>query len=151
MYLPSMLFGGSSLIHLLASNPRVVALFGLGALMTTLLQSPFGTPDVAGTAGYVAHLEQVVRVQGSVDPAVIDRARNAARALAQSPNSRLTAIVEETLRACGIGCITVHTSAVLKNQTMLNDVLLLHALNDANVRSAAAPVKAAAKTTELQQ
>ena len=151
MYLPSMLFGGSSLIHLLASNPRVVALLGLGALITTLLQSPFGTPDVVGTGGYVVHLEQVVRAQGSVDATVIDRAQSAARALAQSPTSRLTAIVEETLRECGVGCNMVSTAAVLNNQTMLNDVLLLHVLNDASIRSAAAPVKVAAKPTEVPQ
>ena len=53
MYSPSMFVGGSSLIHLLASHPRVIAVFGLGALVGVLLQSPFGTPDVIGVAGYV--------------------------------------------------------------------------------------------------
>ncbi len=90
-------------------------------------------------------------MQGSVDAAVIDRARIAARALALSPTSRLTAIVEETLRECGLGCITVHTGAVLKNQAMLNDVLLLHVLNDVSIRNAAAPVKVVAKAAELPQ
>ncbi len=132
MYLPSMFFGCSSLIHLLASNPRVVALFGLGTLMATLLQSPFATPDVIGTAGYVRQLEHVARQQGAVDPEVIVRARSSARALAQSSGGRLAEIVEETLRDCGSACFGTKTSAVLKDRAMLDDVLLLHALNQAN-------------------
>lgn len=149
MYLPSMLFGGSSLIHLLASNPRVVLLFGLGTLMTTLLQSPFGRPDVIGTAAYVEQLERAARVEGAIDPAVVERAHSAARALALSPTPRLTAIVEETLRSCGSACNTIDTAAVMQNPTMLQDVLSLHTLSEAKHRRDLAPMTAAATTTDV--
>jgi len=149
MYLPSMLFGGSSLIHLLASNPRVVLLFGLGTLMTSLLQSPFARPDVIGTAAYVEQLEYAARVEGAIDPAVVERAQRAARGMALTPTPRLTAIVEETLRACGSACNTVDTAAVLKNPAMLQDVLLLYTLNEAKHRRALAPMTVAAKTADV--
>ena len=64
-------------------------------------------------------------------PAVVERAQSAARALALTPTPRLTAIVEETLRACGSACNTIDTAAVLQKPTMLQDVLLLHTLNEA--------------------
>lgn len=138
MYLPSMFFGGSSFIHLLASNPRVVALFGVGALVTSLLQTPFGTADVAGTAGYVERLEAVARQQGQVDPQTIEDARSAAMALAQSPKGRLNAIVEETLLDCGATCLAMETSRVVQNPVLLHDVLFLHSLMEVNrVRVAA--------------
>ena len=152
MYSPSMLFGGSSLIHLLASHPRVVAVFGLGALVSTLLQSPFGTPDVIGVAGYVKQLDQVARQQELVDPQIVVQARAAASALGKLPNNRLSAIVEETLRECGVACISVQTSAVLNNREMLADVLLLHTLTQINVqRSATRAKNGAATPTGSQQ
>ena len=138
MYSPSMFFGGSSLLHLLASHPRVVAVFGLSALVGVLLQSPFGTPDVFGVAGYVKQLDQIAREQELVDPQIVAQARTTAGALEDLPKSRLSQIVEETLRDCGIGCISVPTSAVLNNQEMLADVLLLHTLNQAKVQRVAA-------------
>ena len=146
MYSPSMFFGGSSLIHLLASHPRVVAVFGLGALVSTLLQSPFGTPDVIGVAGYVKQLDQVTRQQQLVDPQVVLQARTTAGELAELPKNRLSAIVEETLRECGPACISVQTSAVLNNREMLADVLLLHTLTQVNVQRAAARAKSVSPT-----
>ncbi len=151
MYLPSMFFGGSSLIHLLASNPRVVLLFGLGTLMTSLLQTPFARPDVAGTASYVEQLEHAARVEGAIDPAVVEAAQSAARALALTPTRRLAPIVEETLRACGSACSTVDVSAVLKDHTMLQNVLLLHTLNEAKDRRVLTSVAVAAKPTNVSQ
>lgn len=148
MYLPSMFFGGSSLIHLLASNPRVVLLFGLGTLVT-LLQTPFARPDVAGTAPYVQQLEHAARVEGAIDPAVVERAQSAARALALTPTRRLTPIVEETLRECGSACNTVDVSTVLKDHTMLQDVLLLHTLNEAKHRRVLASVPVAARPADV--
>jgi hypothetical protein len=146
MYSPSLFFGGSSLIHLLASHPRVVAVFGLGALVSTLLQSPFGTPDVIGVAGYVKQLDQVARQQELVDPQVVVQARATANVLAGLPKSRLNAIVEETLKECGVACISVQTSAVLNNREMLADVLLLHTLTQASEQRAAMRAKSAAAT-----
>lgn len=147
MYLPSMLFGGSSLLHLLAGHPRVVAVFGLGALMTTLLQSPFGQPNLPGTAGYVKYLDQVARIEETVDPAVIERARAAARALAQASPNRIAEIVEGTLQTCGSGCVGVNTAAVLKNPSLLGDVLFVHALNEAKTRRSEITPTFAAKAT----
>ena len=135
MYLPSMFFGASSFIHLLASHPRAVAFFGLVALTTTLLQSPFGTPDVSGTAGYLKRLDHVVLQQGAIEPEIIQHARTSADALAQSSASQLAEIVEDTLRDCGRACSTLDTSAVLKDRALLADVLLLHTLNPDNQRA----------------
>ena len=134
MYTPSMFFGGSSLIHLLASHPRVVAFFGISALIGSMLQSPFGTPDVMGTAGYVKQLEQVARQNNAVDPEIVARAHKTARALAQLPASQLTEIVGETLRACGTACNGVQMTDVFTNRQLLTDVLLLHTLNGANAQ-----------------
>ena len=144
MYTPSMFFGGSSLIHLLASHPRVVAFFGISALVGTLLQSPFGTPDVIGTAGYVKQLEQVARQNNAVDPEIVAQAQKTARALAQLPTSRLTEIVGDTLRECGAACNGVQVTEVLKNRELLANVLLLHTLNEANTQITVVRAKAAA-------
>jgi hypothetical protein len=151
MYTPSMFFGGSSLIHLLASHPRVVAFFGISALIGSMLQSPFGTPDVMGTAGYVKQLEQVARQNNAVNPEIVADAHKTARVLAQLPTSRLTEIVGDTLRECGAACDGVQITDVLKSRALLADVLLLHTLNDANaqitvVRAKAAPATVAAVT-----
>jgi hypothetical protein len=62
------------------------------------------------------------------------------------PKSRLNAIVEETLRECGVGCISVQTSAVLNNREMLADVLLLHTLTQANRQRAEMRAKSGAAT-----
>lgn len=136
MYTPSMFFGGSSLIHLLASHPRVVAFFGISALIGSLLQSPFGTPDVIGTAGYVKQLEQVARQNNAVDPAIVAQAHQTVRVLAQRPASQLTEIVGDTLRACGTACTGVQMTDVFTNRQLLTDVLLLHTLNQANAQIA---------------
>ena len=150
MYTPSMFLGGSSLIHLLASHPRVVALFGVSALVGSLLQSPFGRPDVIGTAGYVKQLDQVARQHDAIDPEILAQAHKTARVLAQLPASRLTEIVRDTLRECGAGCNAVHMTTVFNNRELLNDVLLLHTLNQANVQSTVVRAKAAA-AAELPQ
>ena len=150
MYLPSMFFGGSSLIHLLASNPRVVAVFGVGALVTTLLQTPFGTADVMGTAAYVEQLDKAVRQQGAVDPDVIENARQAAVTLSQAPARRLSEIVESTLLDCGAGCLTIETSAVLKNPTVLHEVLFLHTLIEVNHQRTLARAAAAGSNTSTR-
>ena len=144
MYTPSMFFGGSSLIHLLASHPRVVAFLGVSALVGSLLQSPFGTPDVIGTAGYLKQLEQVVSQQNAIDPEIVADAHKSARALAQLPTSRLSEIVGDTLRACGAACNGVSTTDVFKKRQLLNDLLLLYTLNQANAQSTAERVRAAA-------
>ena len=151
MYLPSMFFGGSSLIHLLASNPRVVAVFGLGALVTTMLQTPFGTAGVMGTASYVERLEKAAREQGSIDPQLIENARMSAATLAQSPRYRLREIVEETLRDCGLTCLPVETSAVLKDRRLLDDVLFLHALTEIHGQRAPARPTVAGYNTPARQ
>ena len=151
MYLPSMFFGGSSFIHLLASNPRVVALFGVGALVTSMLQTPFGTADVMGTSGYVERLEQAARRQNAVDPQSIERARRAAAALAQSPERRLREIVESTLLDCGTTCLAIETSAVLKDRAVLADVLFLHTLIELNRERLAVRAMPTGSTTTTQQ
>ena len=130
-----MFFGASSFIHLLAGHPRVVALFGLVALTTTLLQSPFGTPDVIGTAGYLKRLDHVALQQGAIEPEIIQHARTSADALAQSSASQLAEIVADTLRDCGPACSTLEASAVLKDRELLADVLFLHTLNSNNQRA----------------
>ena len=144
MYSPSVLFGGSSLIHLLASHPRVVALFGMGALIGSLLQSPFGTPDVIGTAGYVKQLDELARQQNAVDPEIVVQARARARQMEELPRNRVREIVGATLRECGSACISVQTSAVLEDRELLADVLLLHTLNQANAQTRDRRARAAA-------
>lgn len=152
MYLPSMLFGGSSILHLLASHPRVVALFGLGALMTTLLQSPWGRPDLPGTTGYVKQLDHVARMQGTIDPLVIERAQFFARALAESSSrSRLQEIVDETLNECGQGCFGIGTASVMDDPALLRDVLLIHELNNANARLARVPTRGAVRASDVSR
>ncbi len=152
MYTPSMFFGGSSLIHLLASHPRVVVLFGVGALVGSLLQSPFGTPDVRGTAAYVKQLEQVARQHTAIDPEIVAQAQKTAGVLAQLPTSRLSEIVADTLRECAAACTGVQISAVFKNRELLTDVLLLHTLNQANAKNAAVRARSSATVVaELPQ
>lgn len=152
MYTPSMFFGGSSLIHLLASHPRVVVFFGVSALVGSLLQSPFGTPDVMGTAGYVQQLEQVARQQNAIDPEIVAQAHKTARVLAQLPTSRLTEIVGDTLSECGAACTGVDMTEVFRNRGLLTDLLLLHTLDQAHAQSTVVRARAAATSVaELTQ
>jgi len=147
-----MFFGGSSLIHLLASHPRIVAFFGISALVGTLLQSPFGTPDVIGTAGYVKQLEQVARQHNAIDPEIVAQAHKTAGVLAQLPTSRLKEIVGDTLRECGAACIGVQMTEVFEKRELLTDLLLLHTLNQANAQNTVGRIRAAAATaTEVTQ
>lgn len=133
MYLPSMLFGGSSFIHLLASHPRVVALVGISALATSLLQSPFGIPNV-GATGQVVRLEQSPNAQGTALGTSVERASQSAKSNAKGASpARLAAIIGQTLKDCGRGCADVSRDAVLSNPALLNDVLMLHALEQAHV------------------
>jgi len=113
------------------------------------LESLFARPDVIGTAAYIQQLEHTARVEGAIEPAVVERAQRAARALALTPTGRLTAIVEETLRACGSACNSIDTAAVLKNPAMLQDVLFLYTLNEAKHRRALAPMTVSAKTADV--
>lgn len=140
MYLPSLLFGGSSFIHLLASHPRVVALVGVGALATSLLQSPFGRPNV-GAGAQVVRLEQSTGAQEPALAASVERAAQSARSTAtQASPARLAAIIGQTLKACGQGCADVSRDAVLSSPEVLHDVLLLHALDTAHVERVAGRV-----------
>ena len=103
-------------------------------------------PDVFGVAGYVNQLDVMVQQQELVEPDVVARARTNASALTQLPARRLSAIVEETLRECGIACISIPTATVLNNREMLADVLLLHTLNQAKVQRTAARLTGGAPT-----
>lgn len=137
MYFPSMLFGGSSLLHLLASHPRIVVMFGLTALMASWLQTPFGPRDLPGTAAYVRHLDAVVRASEAVDPGVIEQARRSARALQESAPGRVAEVVDETLARCGSGCVGLDTATVLRDATLTEQVLFVHALNREHGRTRA--------------
>ena len=126
------MFGGSSLLHLLAGYPRVVAAFGVMALTTSTLQTPFGAPVLPGTAGYVAQLDRQVVVADGLETAItVDRARRAARVLEQrSSPAGLAEIVDTMLARCGRGCNDLDSAAVLENPSLLQNVLLLHALDN---------------------
>ena len=133
MYFPSFLFGGSSFIHLLASHPRVVSVFGLSALLSTMLWSPFGTPNLPGTAGQLARMEQRARVIDAEDSTTVQKAQESARLIAQQASpARLAEIVAATLRQCGVACADVDSDSVLANPALLHDVLLLHSLEVAH-------------------
>lgn len=138
MYLPSLFFGGSSIIHLLASHPRVVAVLGLGALMSSLL-TPFGLSDVRGTAAHLERLDRaaVSRMSEGSDDATIERARTVAMARVQLPREQLQGIVDDTLRRCGHDCVGTSAQAVLSNPALLQDVLFLHELNQKGTVGAA--------------
>jgi hypothetical protein len=133
-----MLLGGSSILHLLAGHPRVVAFFGLAAAASLVLYSPFASQPVLGTAHYVRTLEARLRSDQSVDPSVIDRARTSARALQQASPEQLRAIVDDTLRACGDGCRGLNTTTVIATPTLLNDALLVHELSRVSAVATAA-------------
>jgi hypothetical protein len=125
-----MLLGGSSILHLLAGHPRVVAYFGIAAAASMILYTPFASQPVPGTAQYVHALETRLLADESVEPAAIESARISARALLrQASPERLRAIVDDTLRACGDGCRGLHTSTVMQDATLINDALLIHELS----------------------
>jgi hypothetical protein len=144
VYLPSMLLGGSSILHLLAGHPRLVAFFGIATAASMILFPPFASQPVPGTAQYVQTLEQQLLADESVDPAAIDRARASALALRQATPNRLRAIVDDTLRACGDGCRGLYTEKVMQDATLLGDALLIHELSVASqvaTRAGTAPNK----------
>lgn len=146
MYFPSFLFGGSSFIHLLASHPRAVAVFGLGALLSTLW-TPLGTPNVVGTAGQLARMEHHARALDTEDATTVRRAQESARVMVQRATpAQLAELVDTTLGQCGVACIDVDRGAVLANRALLHDVILLHELERAHDQRIAARPSAVVHT-----
>ena len=129
MYLPSMVFGGSAILHLLAGYPRLVAIFGLAAAAGMLLYAPYGPYVLPGTTQYVQTIDQRLREAGSVDASRLAAARASAQALRTSSPAKLEQIVSETLAACGGACDGLDTESVMRNATLLEEVLLVHELN----------------------
>jgi hypothetical protein len=146
-----MLFGGSSFIHLLASHPRVVALFGMGALVSSLLVSPLGTPNLPGTAGHLGQMNQFSRAQEIETVETVARAERAARHVAeQASPARLAEIVDTTVARCGKACVGIDRTEVLANSALLRDVLLLHSLEEARQERIAGRITRVGDTAERQ-
>jgi hypothetical protein len=128
VYLPSMFFGGSSLLHLLAGHPKIVAAFGLAAVLGLAVHAPFGAQPVLGTTRLITNMERRVGTVKSVDESV-DAARRSALLLQRSSPATLSAAIARMLQDCGHGCTHLTTAMVMDDPALLQDVLLLHELD----------------------
>ena len=124
MYTPTFFFGGSSLLHLLARHPKVVAVFGLAGTIAMLTHAAFGPQIVGGTTGYAQALEGAIANRG------------AGVVLVSSPSTsapaETLAIVTETLQVCGKACGDLTPAAVMQDPVLLRDVLVIHAADAQN-------------------
>ena len=127
------MFGGSALLHLLAGYPRVIAAFGIVATVGLLL-SPLGAGQHNGTGAYLQVLDRRVQSYPG-DAATLARGKRTTEELAHgNPQARHEA-VEHVLKACGADCAKLTPSIVERDQTLLNDALLLFALDGEMHRS----------------
>jgi hypothetical protein len=123
VYTPTLFFGGSSLLHLLARHPKVVGIFGLAGIVAMLIHAPFGPQVVGGAEHYVQSLE-------SAAADVPSSGGGANMASTRSPEETL-AIVEQTLQTCGQACDGLTAAAVVDDPTLLREVLVIHAADTA--------------------
>jgi hypothetical protein len=127
MYLQT--FGGSALLHLLASHPRVVALFGIAAT-AGLLIAPHAPGRLLGTATRIERIEAAIRPQAALtEERQIAAERAAALLLERQAKADIAAAVKQTLKRCGSGCTDISTESVISDELLLERVLVLYELD----------------------
>ncbi len=102
MYLT--MFGGSTLLHVLAAHPRVVATLGIVATVTMLVSNS-AVADRARASRYAHALDQTVSSHGRVDPRLLAEAADAAARLETGGGREMDAAIRYALLACGAGCV----------------------------------------------
>ncbi len=102
MYLT--MFGGSTLLHVLAAHPRVVATLGIAATVTMLVSNS-AVADRARANRYVHALDQTVASHGRVDAGLLAEAADRAARLETGDPREMDAAVRHALSACGAGCV----------------------------------------------
>jgi hypothetical protein len=135
------MFGGSGLLHILAGHPRLVAGFGLvGAV--GLLVSPVGPGTYRGTAKYATAIERIVHDRGT--ELVVANAEQQAAGELNETREVLEPLVRRTIAACGAPCGDVTVDGVFGDRALLEQVLVLDAIQT-QVSTSAAPVTGSGK------
>lgn len=106
-------FGGSSLLHLLAAHPKVVAVFGIVATVA-YLSTPFGPRPYAGAASELRQLEQSLQAAGAVDEYEIENAAAVAERIDLASEEALQAVTH-AIRRCGQGCAELTPAVVMRD------------------------------------
>ena len=135
------MFGGSALLHLLAGYPRVVAAFGIAATVGMLL-SPLGPGQYGGTRGYLQALNRAIK-QNPAEARALAQSKRAAELLARTDPQTRHEAVRHALKVCGVHCVELTPAIVERDQSLLNDALLLFVLDrEAPTSSSTAVVSA---------
>ena len=121
------MFGGSALLHLLAGYPRLVAVFGIAATVSSLT-SPLGPGKHGSPNAYIQALNGAIALHPDTEDAVI-RARSAAERLANTDASTRHDAVVRALESCGAHCSDLTPAIVEGDEILLNNALFLFALD----------------------
>ena len=134
MYLGTL--GGSALLHVLVSHPKVVAVFGL---VTTVLMlgTPHGPFSYAGADQYASTIERQIQARQPVDDAVIQQAASEAESLLSRPADELEPIARRRLRECGVHCTELSLTTIMGRPEVLKQLLYLDALDRLHHEAAA--------------
>jgi hypothetical protein len=137
MYFP--IFFGSSLLHLIAAHPRLVAMFGIAGTVALAI-APHGPGRYAGTAGYIERLDARLIANGQqATEWRVDAERVADDMLAEGRRDEIESAVDHTLRQCGAGCTDLATPIVLGDPELLKRVLVLYQLDKMGEAARAVP------------
>ena len=134
-------FGGSTLLHVLAAHPRVVATLGIAGTVAMLTTS-LGRTDYVGASRYASALDSAIATYSRVDDALIENAFASSVRLQAAQNSNMRAAVRDALKACGKGCAELTPAIVENDRTLLKKALLVAELD--RVASEAGPGRIAA-------
>ncbi len=128
MYFTS--FGGSALLHILVSHPRIVAAFGLVSTLVAL-STPFGPRSFAGAESYAVHLERRIADAELVDAGLLTRADSRVTALLATSPEKVEPMVRALLATCGSQCTSLTVNQVMEQPELLRQMLTLSELDDA--------------------
>jgi hypothetical protein len=127
-------FGGSTLLHLLAGHPRLVAAFGVVGSVA-LLASSVSHGHYLGAAPYAQKLDQVIVEHSVVDQGTITKATRMANKLGRQSPRVVNRAVRRTLASCGGHCAELTPAMVERNKKLLKTALFVYELDWASRRS----------------
>jgi hypothetical protein len=121
-------FGGSTLLHVLAAHPRVVATLGIAGTVAMLTTS-LGRTDYVGANRYANALDEAIASYSQVDDAQIENAYTISVQLQATRSPRMRAAVRDALHACGRGCAELTPAIVENDHSLLKKALLVAELD----------------------
>jgi hypothetical protein len=126
MYFTS--FGGSTLLHVLAGHPRLIAVLGIASAVT-VLSSPLGPGAHLGTNAYASRVERAYAAKAGISESAYRSVEQSVDRLMTTQDPNLAKMIAAALDKCGTNCSDLGVAAVMANRTLERDVLMIYALD----------------------